>query len=266
MAKTKTKGEKLGNRVKKMKPGKLSGPSHEKGGNLLEAEGGEYIIKKSSVKKIGKAKLDKINKEGKIPMAKAIVKGKKVNYNPKKKKGIIVKGKRKEQFEAHPQGRGATTSSAKTKGLKKLRGGLKRKSGTNFERQAEYAEYAKVGKVKRLEKRLSKIDRKQSKVLDKSINKEKKKLAKHLNLPSEEDFLSGDQFQDEKDMMKLNKVERFGTHEGLRKGRSSKKYGRLKKKEAKVKKRLNKVRSKRGGGVIGDSIRTYSNGGYVEGK
>jgi len=56
----------LGNRVKKMKPGKLTGPSHKKGGILLEAEGGEYIIKKSSVKKIGKAKLDKINKEGNI--------------------------------------------------------------------------------------------------------------------------------------------------------------------------------------------------------
>jgi len=52
--------------MKKMKPGKLTGPSHKKGGILLEAEGGEYIIKKSSVKKIGKAKLDKINKEGNI--------------------------------------------------------------------------------------------------------------------------------------------------------------------------------------------------------
>ncbi len=46
-----------------MKPGKLKGPSHKNGGILLEAEGGEYIIKKSSVKKLGKATLDKINKE-----------------------------------------------------------------------------------------------------------------------------------------------------------------------------------------------------------
>tara|TARA_Y100000593_G_scaffold85748_1_gene163263 strand:+ start:652 stop:1158 length:507 start_codon:yes stop_codon:yes gene_type:complete len=51
---------------KKMKPGKLKGPSHKRGGILLEAEGGEYIIKKSSVKKIGKKALDKINKEGRI--------------------------------------------------------------------------------------------------------------------------------------------------------------------------------------------------------
>ena len=47
---------------KKIKAGKLSGPSHKKGGILLEAEGGEYIIKKSSVKKIGKRALDKVNK------------------------------------------------------------------------------------------------------------------------------------------------------------------------------------------------------------
>ena len=49
---------------KKMKAGKLSGPSHKNGGVLLEAEGGEFIIKKSSVKKIGKKALDKFNKEG----------------------------------------------------------------------------------------------------------------------------------------------------------------------------------------------------------
>ena len=57
-------------RSKKMKAGKLSGPSHKKGGILLEAEGGEYIIKKSSVKKLGKKTLDKINKEGKLPKEK----------------------------------------------------------------------------------------------------------------------------------------------------------------------------------------------------
>ena len=57
-------------RSKKMKAGKLSGPSHKKGGILLEAEGGEYIIKKSSVKKLGKKTLDKINKEGKFPKEK----------------------------------------------------------------------------------------------------------------------------------------------------------------------------------------------------
>ena len=46
--------------AKKMKAGKLSGPSHKNGGVLLEAEGGEYIIKKSSVKKLGRKMLDKI--------------------------------------------------------------------------------------------------------------------------------------------------------------------------------------------------------------
>ena len=59
---------------KKMKPGKLTGPSHKRGGILLEAEGGEYIIKKSSVKKLGKSTLDKINKEGKLPMKKGMKK------------------------------------------------------------------------------------------------------------------------------------------------------------------------------------------------
>ena len=62
-------------RSKKMKAGKLSGPYHKKGGILLEAEGGEYIIKKSSVKKIGKKTLDKINKEGKLPKEKKMAKG-----------------------------------------------------------------------------------------------------------------------------------------------------------------------------------------------
>ena len=56
--------------MKKIKSGKLKGPSHKKGGVILEAEGGEYIIKKSSVGKIGKKTLDKINKEGKLPMKK----------------------------------------------------------------------------------------------------------------------------------------------------------------------------------------------------
>ena len=62
---------------KKIKAGKLSGPSHKKGGILLEAEGGEYIIKKSSVKKIGKRALDKVNKEGKLPEENRMPKNKK---------------------------------------------------------------------------------------------------------------------------------------------------------------------------------------------
>ena len=60
-------GSRSKNLPKKIKAGKLSGPSHKKGGILLEAEGGEYIIKKSSVKKLGKKTLDKINRTGKLP-------------------------------------------------------------------------------------------------------------------------------------------------------------------------------------------------------
>ena len=92
----------MGNSVKKMKPGKLTGPSHKNGGILLEAEGGEYIIKKSSVKKIGKDKLDKINKEGKIPMATKVKGARKSKSrskvyskkNPSGAEGNFVKGQR----------------------------------------------------------------------------------------------------------------------------------------------------------------------------
>ena len=54
--------------------GMLKGPSHKDGGILtqvgdqpIEMEGGEYVIKKSSVNKLGKKALDYINKTGKIP-------------------------------------------------------------------------------------------------------------------------------------------------------------------------------------------------------
>jgi hypothetical protein len=54
--------------------GLLKGPSHKDGGILtqvgdqpIEMEGGEYVIKKSSVNKLGKKALDYINKTGKIP-------------------------------------------------------------------------------------------------------------------------------------------------------------------------------------------------------
>ena len=53
-----------------MTPGKLTGPSHDQGGIILEAEGGEYIVKKESVDKLGKGTLDHINKTGTLPMAK----------------------------------------------------------------------------------------------------------------------------------------------------------------------------------------------------
>ena len=36
-------------RIKYLKGGNLKGPSHDNGGVIIEAEGGEYIIKKDSV-------------------------------------------------------------------------------------------------------------------------------------------------------------------------------------------------------------------------
>jgi hypothetical protein len=47
--------------------GKLEGPSHEEGGIPIEVEGGEYIIKKSSVNAATKPVLESINKTGKLP-------------------------------------------------------------------------------------------------------------------------------------------------------------------------------------------------------
>ena len=48
------------------KQGKLKGPSHKKGGININVEGGEYIIKKSSVNKETEPILEKINKTGKL--------------------------------------------------------------------------------------------------------------------------------------------------------------------------------------------------------
>ena len=47
--------------------GTLDGPSHEKGGIPIEAEGGEYIIKKKSVNKSTTPYLEYINSHGKLP-------------------------------------------------------------------------------------------------------------------------------------------------------------------------------------------------------
>lgn len=54
--------------------GMLSGPSHKKGGiaanvgnQPIEMEGGEYVIKKSSAKKLGEDTLNYLNKTGKVP-------------------------------------------------------------------------------------------------------------------------------------------------------------------------------------------------------
>ena len=46
--------------------GKLNDPSHSKGGINVNAEGGEYIIQKSSVNKKTEPILEEINKTGKL--------------------------------------------------------------------------------------------------------------------------------------------------------------------------------------------------------
>ena len=53
-------------RKKYQKGGNINGPSHDKGGQLIEVEGGEYIIKKSSVNKETQPILEKINNTGKF--------------------------------------------------------------------------------------------------------------------------------------------------------------------------------------------------------
>ena len=56
----------IGHPMSRKKLGKMKGPSHQKGGIPIEVEGGEYVIKKSSV--IGnEAALDYINEYGKLP-------------------------------------------------------------------------------------------------------------------------------------------------------------------------------------------------------
>ena len=51
---------------KYVKGGKTNGPSHAKGGIPIEVEGGEYVIKKSSVNKETEPLLEEINKTGKL--------------------------------------------------------------------------------------------------------------------------------------------------------------------------------------------------------
>ena len=57
--------------------GKLDGPSHEQGGikftvggEIQEAEGGEYVVKKNSVNPRTQAVLEYINKTGNVPKMK----------------------------------------------------------------------------------------------------------------------------------------------------------------------------------------------------
>ena len=51
--------------------GALSGPSHSQGGIPIEAEGGEYIIRKDSVNPETEKVLEYINKNGRLPISNA---------------------------------------------------------------------------------------------------------------------------------------------------------------------------------------------------
>ena len=57
--------------------GKLNGPRHEAGGIPIEAEGGEYIIKRNSVNASTIDMLEYVNKHGDLPMSDARNRGKK---------------------------------------------------------------------------------------------------------------------------------------------------------------------------------------------
>ena len=47
--------------------GNINGPSHDNGGVVIEAEGGEYIINNKSVNPQTERVLEYINKYGKLP-------------------------------------------------------------------------------------------------------------------------------------------------------------------------------------------------------
>ena len=51
--------------------GTLNGPSHESGGIPIEAEGGEFIIKKDSVNASTLDMLEYVNEHGDLPMSDA---------------------------------------------------------------------------------------------------------------------------------------------------------------------------------------------------
>ena len=72
----KNKGKKEKSRLKGSKRnfvsgGTLNGPSHDNGGIPIEAEGGEFIIKKDSVNRSTLDMLDYINEHGDLPMSNA---------------------------------------------------------------------------------------------------------------------------------------------------------------------------------------------------
>ena len=76
------KGKKEKSRLKGSKRnflngGTLNGPSHDNGGIPIEAEGGEFIIKRDSVNGSTLDMLEYVNKHGDLPMSDARNRGKK---------------------------------------------------------------------------------------------------------------------------------------------------------------------------------------------
>jgi len=61
------KGGKLGFLPQAASGGYLAGPSHAQGGIPIEAEGGEYVIRKSAVDSLGIPYLNYLNEEGGLP-------------------------------------------------------------------------------------------------------------------------------------------------------------------------------------------------------
>ena len=79
---SKNKGKKeksrlKGSKRKALNGGTLDGPSHENGGIDIEAEGGEFIIKRDSVNGSTLDMLEYINQHGDLPMSDARYRGRK---------------------------------------------------------------------------------------------------------------------------------------------------------------------------------------------
>ena len=64
-------------RNKQINGGRLYGAPHSRGGIPIEAEGGEFIIKKDSVNRSTIDMLEYVNKHGDLPMSDARNRGKK---------------------------------------------------------------------------------------------------------------------------------------------------------------------------------------------
>tara|TARA_R110000824_G_scaffold282210_2_gene470509 strand:- start:103 stop:504 length:402 start_codon:yes stop_codon:yes gene_type:complete len=67
----KEKSRLKGSKRKALNGGTLNGPSHDNGGIPIEAEGGEFIIKKDSVNRSTLDMLEYVNKHGDLPMGDA---------------------------------------------------------------------------------------------------------------------------------------------------------------------------------------------------